>query len=232
MWTRLHFKRTAVSSSVAENRNPPSPEMEITFSPGRTRQADPQRLLPVGHEDLPSTEAVQISCEPDVKGPHVQTQRHVLTKQLLEGSHQAHRMNRNTALIAGTFLKHHPVPDDLCQQSRICVEVVPVDKFRKLPDRRRNVPYQFQMGTVVPVDICTRDVDVNDVASAVSIPESGFVFNWVIPNRDHKIGGIEKLVRRLSTEKPNAPAEVIEVLTGNYPGPLICADHGDLCFLQ
>ena len=38
-WTRLHLSRTAVSSSTAENRKPPSPEIEITFSPGRTRHA-------------------------------------------------------------------------------------------------------------------------------------------------------------------------------------------------
>jgi len=45
----IDFKRTAVSSSIAENRNPPSPE--ITFSLGRTRlaaiaqwQADTKRL--------------------------------------------------------------------------------------------------------------------------------------------------------------------------------------------
>jgi hypothetical protein len=37
MWTRFNFNRTAVSNSMAENRNPPSPEIDRVFSPGRTR---------------------------------------------------------------------------------------------------------------------------------------------------------------------------------------------------
>ena len=36
-WTRFIFSRTAVSSSMAENRNPPSPEIETTLFPGRAR---------------------------------------------------------------------------------------------------------------------------------------------------------------------------------------------------
>jgi hypothetical protein len=36
---KSHLSRTAVSNSWAENRNPPSPDIESTGLPGRTRQA-------------------------------------------------------------------------------------------------------------------------------------------------------------------------------------------------
>ena len=37
--TKLHWSRTAVSSSTAENRKPPSPDTEMTLRAGSARQA-------------------------------------------------------------------------------------------------------------------------------------------------------------------------------------------------
>jgi hypothetical protein len=51
MWTMFALRRTAVSSSMAEYKKPPSPEIERTFSAGRTIDAAtaqrrrPQRKL-------------------------------------------------------------------------------------------------------------------------------------------------------------------------------------------
>ena len=39
MCTMFALSRTAVSNSIAENRNPPSPEMDSTLSAGRTMEA-------------------------------------------------------------------------------------------------------------------------------------------------------------------------------------------------
>ena len=44
------------------------------------------------------------------------------------------------------------------------------------------------------VEIRRQDVHVNDPALALGIPQGWPIFDGIIPDRDHEIGGIEKPV--------------------------------------
>ncbi len=74
MCTRSDFSRTAVSSSILENRKPPSPEMDMTFSEGRTIvaamaqwQCDAQCLLSIRNQYLAGPETIKVPGQPQME---------------------------------------------------------------------------------------------------------------------------------------------------------------------
>jgi hypothetical protein len=66
---------------------------------------------------------------------------------------------------------------------------------------------------------------VNDPAFALGIPQGWPIFDRIIPDRGHQIGGIEKPVRRLIGDLAYAPAEVVEKHGSAGAGGLKRSNH-------
>jgi hypothetical protein len=119
------LSRTAVSNSIAENRNPPSPEIDSTLSAGRTMEAaiaprkrDTQRLLPVGDKNLPCLETVEMARHPEVEGAHVETEGYVCAEELLQLENQSQRMDRPAPAQSRLVAELNPLGDDCLNDAR------------------------------------------------------------------------------------------------------------------
>src|SRR6266481_2878070 len=85
--------------------------------PGQTHT---EGLLSVGHQNLPRTIAVEMSGQPNMERPHIQTQRHIVAEQCLKFVHETHGMDRHPIQDGGPFGEYGPVSSDILDKLRIC----------------------------------------------------------------------------------------------------------------
>src|SRR5437660_130153 len=105
---RLKFHCGKQESSVSRNGDHFLAGTDQASSNG-PRQAHTKRLLPVGHEDLPGAKAVEITGQPNVERPHIQTQCHVVAEQCLKFVHETHGMDGHPIQDGGPFGEYGPV---------------------------------------------------------------------------------------------------------------------------
>ena len=70
-----------------------------------------KRLLAVADKHLPRPEHLQIAGNPDVEGPHVETQGHVVRDDGLQVGDKAQRMNRHADRFRALFPDHRHLVD-------------------------------------------------------------------------------------------------------------------------
>src|SRR6266436_222807 len=116
----------------------------------------------------------------------------------------------DTVQLASAICEHGPIPRNFVENRGIGSRHSPVYLAGKRLESRCYASCQFNLWPVILINISAHNIDMNEISLPALIPQTRFVFDWVVPDSNNEVSRIKEFVSQLSAEQADSAAEIIK----------------------